>query len=105
MAGRLQIIAAALIAACAISDTVASDAPFGPSGIPVASGVSLFAGSSGGASEIGLEFDLSGAVRRALHAESGDGFARERGATAGTTVRGVGGWTARLFVTSLGPRH
>jgi hypothetical protein len=105
VAGRLQIIAAALIAVCAISDAAAADAPFGLPGVPAASGVSLFAGSSDGAAEIGVEFDLSGAVRRALDGENGYGFAREPGATAGTTVRGVGGWTARLFVSSLGPRH
>ena len=54
-----------------------------------------------------LALDMEATVARARF---GDGArepvpgAAERFAAAGATLRGVGGWTARLFVTYLGPR-
>jgi hypothetical protein len=81
-------MAAVAIAACAFSDAAAAGGPFGA--YAADGGLSLFAASSHGASEAGLRAHWE--PYRAL-------------ATAGTTVRGVGGWTARLFVSYLGPRH
>lgn len=89
MVGRWKNIVATTIAAALYSGSVAAEGPAATAASATAlPGFTVPAGFAFGA----------GAGELRLH------YSPERLATAGATLRGVGGWTATLFVSSLGRR-